>query len=435
MTLFKVLKSVIVYIQFVFSIYFFYLNESENNLKKLKKSANQCGPLGIKLIQFILMRNVFKTKNLDFFLEDCNFHTFQETKEMYLSDFGVNLETDFVIEIERPVGSGSIGQVYKAFDLKSRKFVALKVKHPNINEDVTTFIKAIRIILRLFNFKWKYIISEYIDNINSQLDYQLEANNTIKLRESFKDETLVIVPEIYNYSENFIIMEYIPGISFENCDKKVLYSMYTTFIFMISVFCFDLLHGDLHYGNWKITENGNIVIYDSGIVYTSNDLNFNKNLMYYVLNGNYEKLLHYVKADPKKIKKVINLLKIENEGLIAGDKIKNFLNRSLEYRLIKNKYLINLLNCVGILGETQKISLNIFTKYVYTPGDSNAVMIYTYIDLLNKMGIFKELKTFFEKWMAEDPENKIVHNEWLMENFGHTESIIVSDIIYSKLIG
>ena len=55
MTLFKVLKSVIVYIQFVFSIYFFYLNESENNLKKLKKSANQCGPLGIKLIQFILM--------------------------------------------------------------------------------------------------------------------------------------------------------------------------------------------------------------------------------------------------------------------------------------------------------------------------------------------------------------------------------------------
>jgi hypothetical protein len=254
------------------------------------------------------------------------------------------------------------------------------------------------------------------------------------LRESFKDETLVIVPEIYNYSENFIIMEYIPGISFENCDKKVLYSMYTTIIFMISVFCFDLLHGDLHYGNWKITENGNIVIYDSGIVYTSNDLNFNKNLMYYVLNGNYEKLLHYVKADPKKIKKVINLLKIENEGLIAGDKIKNFLNRSLEYRLIKNTYLINLLNCVGILGETQKISLNIFTKYVYTPGDSNAVMIYTYIDLLNKMGIFKELKTFFEKWMAEDPENKIVHNEWLMENFGHTESVIVSDIIYSKLI-
>ena len=36
--------------------------------------------------------------------------------------------------------------------------------------------------------------------------------------------------------------------------------------------------------------------------------------------------------------------------------------------------------------------------------------------------------------MAEDPENKIVHNEWLMENFGHTESVIVSDIIYSKLI-
>ena len=39
----------------------------------------------------------------------------------------------------------------------------------------------------------------------------------------------------------------------------------------------------------------------------------------------------------------------------------------------------------------------------------------------------QELRKFY-------PENKIYHNNWLMENFGHTESSIISDIIYDKML-
>ena len=46
---------------------------------------------------------------------------------------------------------------------------------------------------------------------------------------------------------------------------------------------------------------------------------------------------------------------------------------------------------------------------------------------------FKELKTFFEDWMNEDPDNSLTHKEWLYSNFGHTDSSIISDIIYEKI--
>ena len=118
----------------------------------------------------------------------------------------------------------------------------------------------------------------------------------------------------------------------------------------------------------------------------------------------------------------------------AGSRLQNFLLLSIENRLITNKYFIDLLNCACILGETKKISIDIYTKYIFVKGDSNAVMLYTHIDLLNKMGIFKDLKTFFEEWLSEDPENKIVHTKWLLDNFSHTDSTIISDIIYEKLI-
>ena len=117
----------------------------------------------------------------------------------------------------------------------------------------------------------------------------------------------------------------------------------------------------------------------------------------------------------------------------AHNRIRNFLNKCIEKELVTDQYFINLLNCTCILGETQKISVDLFTPYIFTKGDSNAVMVYFYIDLLNQIGIFKELKTFFENWMLEDPDNKTFHNEWLMEKFGHQDSTIVADIIHEKI--
>ncbi len=426
------LKCLFRYFQFFLNVYLLTCSETETRITNTKRSAEKCGPLGIKLLQFLIMRNIFKTKRLNIFLENCDIHTFQQTQQLYFKDFEKTIEEDFT-ELEI-IGSGSIGQVYKGYNIALKKYIAIKVKHPDINSQIIDFSKALRLILKLFfNWKLKYLISEFINNINTQLDYNLEAANTIKFKKQFENEPLIMIPEIYHSTDNFIFMEYIPGQPFEECTNKKMISMYIQYIFMISVLVYDFLHGDLHFGNWKVNEN-RVVIYDCGIMYQSNDLELNKKLMTYIFNGNYKNLLTlFNPSQEKKIEKVIRELELlDNET--AGNRIQNFLTLSINNKLIKDKYLIDLLNCAFILGETKKISVDIYTKYIFVKGDSNAIMFYTHIDLLNKMGIFKDLKTFFEKWTSEDPENKIVHNNWLMENFGHTDSTIISDIIYEKLI-
>ena len=426
-------KCILKYSWFLGSIYLLTLKETQHRITRVKKSAYSCGPLGMKLLQFLLMRKIFITKDLDLFLEDCPIHSLEKTKTLYFDDYSTLLEKDFEMIYTEPIGSGSIGQVYKVFDCNLNKTVALKVKHPGIDEDVKIFSKAIRIILKIFKWKWNHVVFEFINNINTQLDYNLEAENTIKLKEKFKDESIVIIPDVYRSSKNFIVMEYVPGKHFENCKNQIEVSLYITFIFLISVFCYDFLHGDLHFGNWKVTDTNKIVIYDSGICYSSGNLDKNKKIMTCVLNGNYKNLV--LLFNPTKINEIDQIMDelelMDNSS--AHNRIRNFLNKCIEKELVTDQYFINLLNCTCILGETQKISVDLFTPYIFTKGDSNAVMVYFYIDLLNQIGIFKELKTFFENWMLEDPDNKTFHNEWLMEKFGHQDSTIVADIIHEKI--
>jgi predicted unusual protein kinase regulating ubiquinone biosynthesis (AarF/ABC1/UbiB family) len=401
--------------------------------KNIHKAVNNCGPLGIKLIQFLVMRNVLK-ENKDF-LENCNVHPFHETKRLYFKDFNKDITKDFIIN-SKCIGSGSIGQVYKLYDINLKKHVAVKCKHPEIDKNIEEFSNVLKWIIKIFYFwKWNYVIIEFLNNMNTQLNYRLEAENTKKLKNKFKDENVIRVPEIYNVSDNFIVMEYLPGKSFEEIDNQVMISLYIQYFFMSSVLCYDFIHGDLHFGNWKISKDNKIIVYDCSLMYESGNLDFNKKIMEFVFNGNYKNLLNYINKDKKDlIDKVIQEIdNLDNET--AGNRIQNFLLKSMEHKLISNKYVINLLNAVALIGETEKLSIDIYTKYIFTKGDSNAIMFYTHIDLLNKIGIFNDLKVFFENWNLEDPQNKITHQEWLMENFGHTDSYVISDIIYEKLKG
>ena len=43
------------------------------------------------------MNNVIKTDKLKTFLEDCDTHTFEETKKLYFQDFGKDMSKDYII--------------------------------------------------------------------------------------------------------------------------------------------------------------------------------------------------------------------------------------------------------------------------------------------------------------------------------------------------
>ena len=104
-----------------------------------------------------------------------------------------------------------------------------------------------------------HIFIEFINNIYLQIDYVQEAKNTIQLRKNFINNKCIIIPEVYTYTDNFIIMSYHHGEQYNNVDEnsQILSSMMINFFYMTSLLVYDFLHADLHYGNWKIIKENN----------------------------------------------------------------------------------------------------------------------------------------------------------------------------------
>ena len=127
------------------SIYLLNINIHNNRdySIKLKNSIESSGCIIIKLFQWTLPRYhmVYGDTILYNILHDlysnCNQHSLEYTKEIYLNEFNKQLLDDYnIIEV---IGSGSIGQVYKVQDKNTGYYYALKVLHPHLDTQYKLF--------------------------------------------------------------------------------------------------------------------------------------------------------------------------------------------------------------------------------------------------------------------------------------------------------
>ena len=221
------------------------------------------------------LKNNYLINNLKQFYENCPNHNFQFTKNTLENHFHKPINEIFQSIQETPDASGSIGQIHIA--TINNKKVAIKIKHPNIDYNIQYlcfiikyFIK-IRYLLKKINFD----ISGIEDYLLKQTNFINEASNLKKLKTLFINNEYVTIPEVYEATNDFIIMEYIDGdnieIFYNKCIKEEKKSdhweiMIKFWLFIReSILLHNFLHADLHKGNWKINNN-KIIIYDLGIV-------------------------------------------------------------------------------------------------------------------------------------------------------------------------
>jgi len=434
--------DIIRYSYFLYSLYRVSKTKNEENINRLIKSTKKCGVLATKLLQFILMRgNELNDSRLHYVFEDCDKHSFEYTQQVYLEEFGKDIFNDYIIENTDPIASGSIGQVYKFYSKLLNTHVAIKVKHPKLNERVIHFIKVIKVVCFLckwFN-KYHYMIIEYIDNIQKQLDYIEEAENTIKFRYKWKSEKSIIIPEVFEYTDNFIIMEYHEGKNYNELpdDKKLIVSLYMNFIFYTSFLIHDFVHGDLHTGNWKVICEGDqlqIILYDCGIMCSTNDFEYNKKMICNLFGGSFENLLYLVSnkdhghSEIRKCKKIIENL----HELSAGESLRVFIDTVLSMKLISNKKSINVLNAFAIIAEIYRPAADTFNKYTKDSNDYQIIM-YFYLGILRNLKLFDELYVFLDNWMKSDAVHEKIYSDWLFELLGHKNGHILDTIVYRKI--
>ena len=362
------------------------LLHSKSYLSKIKKNILNCGCISIKFTQWIVSKLKGSDDNekysdvieeLEVLFDNCKYHDFKHTEDTFTDSLGMDISDIIDMNTLESIASGSIGQVYRAkfkdncnlgsnngpnskFDFKED--IIIKVKHPDL-EYIKTYqmilINFLALLQKIPYFKTKLQLhinfSDFIDMVNKQIDFNVEAVNCNKFQEIYKDNEYIVIPRIFKYSSSIIIASYEGGDYFfdisEYQKNKVAINLLALVGDMTLVQNF--MHGDMHIKNWKVRkykDNYQIVLYDFGICFSGPENEYNRQL--------------WKAGEQQNVKKIIELFMSEIAyDNINKDKLKLMKKESIIVNtsrgpIIKEQDLIVALN----QGTISCAALDVFDK-------------------------------------------------------------------------
>ena len=179
------------------------------------------------------------------------------------------------------ISGASLGQVYRAA-YRGRE-VAIKVNRPGVQDTLRRDLYVINRLLRLVkgrveNFLYvsvTNVINDFNSRIYDEIDYRKEAANIEHIRRNLRGRTGILIPRVIPElsSSDVLTMEYLDGIKITDVEairaagldmKRLAWRV--DLLFMRMLLRNDLFHADPHPGNISVTPQGEIVLYDFGMV-------------------------------------------------------------------------------------------------------------------------------------------------------------------------
>ncbi len=188
---------------------------------------------------------------------------------------------------QTPVASASIAQVHFAI-LPDGREVAVKILRPNmksiIANDIALMDNAAGLIEKIWadgkRLKPREVVAEFSKHLYDELDLMKEAANASQLRRNFASSPILVVPEIHwEYCSNSVmVMQRMSGTPISqietlralSIDIPKLASMGVE-IFFTQVFRDGFFHADMHPGNIFVSNTGQYIALDFGIMGTLTD--------------------------------------------------------------------------------------------------------------------------------------------------------------------
>jgi len=187
------------------------------------------------------------------------------------------LISQYRIDDRRPLGSGSVAQVFSAVRKADGTAVAIKIiREPSrrlVLRDAAAMRSAARRLSRLrvaSNFPLFEAVREYLSPICLQFNLIREARNQQSFRTRFSATGRVMTPEVFEVPHpHVLIMERVGELQrladrpsgwnlALDCAVDILFEM---------LFEHGLLHCDLHPGNLFVRPGGELVVLDHGMTY------------------------------------------------------------------------------------------------------------------------------------------------------------------------
>lgn len=285
--------------------------------EQLRTSFEELGPSFIKLGQLMASREDLLEpaliKELKKLQNKVKGIPFDVAKQVIEANLGKKLSEVFLSIDEKPIGTASIGVVYKA-QLHNGQKVVVKVRRPNIAKLIQTDFEILLFIvqkLEKVSSEIKFLgmskmISDFSKSTQNELNFMVEAQNCERLKKNLKvidKDGFLVVPSVFKEfsSKEVLVLEFLDGKPFnefssmedigEDVVKKLEKSIQ---LFVHTLLADGFFHADLHGGNFLVLTDRRIGIIDFGLMGNLSKKN-RANLiaiLYALITYNFDNLVH-----------------------------------------------------------------------------------------------------------------------------------------------
>lgn len=200
---------------------------------KLRLLLEDLGPTFVKLGQIMSKRNELLPKayckELEKLCSDSNVLEYEVISSIVEHELGQPIDEVFSSFNKKPIGSASIGQVHKATLKSNKQKVVVKIQRPDIDiimrQDIMLFrmvIRPLKLAPGLGGVDLYKLLDDLWKITQQELNFFVEATNTIKFRKAMSHYKGVTCPKIYKEytTQKVLTMEFIDGFSIDEAPKK-----------------------------------------------------------------------------------------------------------------------------------------------------------------------------------------------------------------------
>ena len=177
---------------------------------------------------------------------------------------------------DQPAAAASIGQVHHARWHDGRE-VAVKLQYPGAGSALLSDLNQLSRVARLFavinpGLDVKPLLAELRARVAEELNYTLEAESQAAFAAAYDGDPDIVIPKVVNVGEGVLVTEWVGGTPLatiirdgtkEHRDRAGLLLVRLLFSGPARA---GLLHADPHPGNFRLTDDGQLIVLDFGAV-------------------------------------------------------------------------------------------------------------------------------------------------------------------------
>jgi ubiquinone biosynthesis protein len=254
--------------------------------EELTDDLEAMGPTFIKLGQLLSTRTDLIppsfARALSRLQDDVEPFSYEEVERIVSDELGVRISKAFSSFDPHPLASASLGQVHRA-SMRDGRQVVVKVQRPGVPPRIAEDMEVLGELARFLDehteagrrYGFADLLAQFHRSLLAELDYRREAANLSRLRAIVAPYDRLLVPRpIEDYTTRVVLtMEYIPSrkvtelgpLGLLELDGTVLAEqLFKAYLDQILVHGF--FHADPHPGNVMLSDDGNLVLLDLGMV-------------------------------------------------------------------------------------------------------------------------------------------------------------------------